>query len=205
MKNTYSLTFWMSIISLVTSIGLLLEWIIVKWNLHLVDSNSLMSVCTMLITASVTILVGYQIYNSLEIKHKISKIKQLEFELEKSRDEFKKMGLELSAELDFSDYDRKWNQDEKLFALIKLQSSVAKILEAGKEIEDYDPRLNLLSFHIKGLTQEKLMCETLDAQNFFKLMWRANSDKMRKLPKYGSISEIYEPLNMKVMEIIDKP
>ena len=76
----------------------------------------------MLITASVTLLVGYQIYNSIELNKKISKIKQLEFELEQARDEFKKMGLELSAEIDFSDYDRKWEQDEKLFALIKLQT-----------------------------------------------------------------------------------
>lgn len=204
MKQKIYFPFWTSIISIIISCGLLIAWILTKWNLQLVDSNSFMSVCTMLITASVTLLVGYQIYNSIELNKKISKIKQLEFELEQARDEFKKMGLELSAEIDFSDYDRKWEQDEKLFALIKLQSSLAKILETGKDIEDYDTRLNLLSFHINGLSKENFKKEKPDAQNFFRLMWKANSEKMRKLPKYGLLSEILEPLNITVKKLTEE-
>ena len=60
--------FWMALIALMLSLGTIATIIMNVWSISVIDSNSFISAMIGLMTLVFTLLIGYQIYNALEIK-----------------------------------------------------------------------------------------------------------------------------------------
>lgn len=88
MKN--NLTFWVAIIALVLSLGTIGVIIVNAWEISVIDSNTFISTMVGLMTLVFTLLIGYQIYNALEIKEQLSKISKLQEELQSTKKELQK-------------------------------------------------------------------------------------------------------------------
>ena len=65
MKNK---TFWMALIALMLSLGTIAVIIMDVWPVSVIDSNSFISAMVALMTLVFTLIIGYQIYNTLDIK-----------------------------------------------------------------------------------------------------------------------------------------
>ena len=68
MKNK---TFWMALIALMLSLGTIAVIIMDVWSVSVIDSNSFISAMVALMTLVFTLIIGYQIYNTLDIKDKL--------------------------------------------------------------------------------------------------------------------------------------
>ena len=79
--------FWMALIALMLSLGTIATIIMNVWSISVIDSNSFISAMIALMTLVFTLLIGYQIYNALEIKEKIQEIDDLKLATQKAYDE----------------------------------------------------------------------------------------------------------------------
>ena len=83
MKNQS--TFWFALIALAISIiTMVLFFVKVSAN-SVVDCMTFIGVIAAFIGISVTLLIGYQIYNAVEIKNRLYKLQQLEEEISDSK------------------------------------------------------------------------------------------------------------------------
>lgn len=73
--------FWLSLIAIVLSLAIILLWITGSIGISIVSSDNFVGVSVALLTIIVTLLVGWQIYNAIEIKEKINTINSLESKL----------------------------------------------------------------------------------------------------------------------------
>lgn len=87
MKNT---TFWIALTALMLSLGIIAILIMDVWEISVIDSNTFISAMVGMMTLVFTILIGYQIYNALDIKEKISEIDRLKVELQVAKDDLDK-------------------------------------------------------------------------------------------------------------------
>ena len=89
----------LSIIALsVSSVTIALFFIKVSPN-SVVDGNTFISILAAFIGIFVTILIGYQVYNAVEIKQELSKIDIIKEEVERDRLELNKQKQEVDAQL----------------------------------------------------------------------------------------------------------
>ena len=189
--------FYISILSLLISIGLLITWILKSWHFSVIDSDTFTSTCLALITIAVTLVIGFQIYSAIELKNKINKIKGLENELNDAKKEYKSLVHELEASLLYSDYDRKNNEGKKNDAILKLQELILKYLEIDKEDIVLNPLINMLELEILDLNFDTEQDPNYKSK-YFKTLWDLHTMKMRTLTNYGRISNKYEDIDRNV-------
>lgn len=92
--------------------GIIISWIalaislitlgVVFWRVSpnsVIDLGTFIGVVAAFIGISVTLLIGYQIYNSIEIKEKIDKISNLEIELQQRKVELESLRSEVYEEI----------------------------------------------------------------------------------------------------------
>ena len=71
-------TFWLSLLSFVLSIITIALFFVKITPNSVVDGLTFVGVIAAFIGISVTLLIGYQIYNAVEIKNRLYKMQQLE-------------------------------------------------------------------------------------------------------------------------------
>lgn len=71
-------SFWLSIVAIVASVTTILLWIVNACGVVVVTLDSFVGVIVTLLTVLVTIVLGWQIYNAVEIKDKMNSICSLE-------------------------------------------------------------------------------------------------------------------------------
>lgn len=189
--------FYVSILSLMLSFGLLITWILKSWNFSVIDSDTFTSTCLALITIAVTLVIGFQIYSAIELKNKINKIKGLEKELKDAKKEYQSLIHELEASLLYSEYDRKNNEGKKNDAILKLQELILKYLEIDKEDIVLNPLMDMLELDILNLNFDTEQ-DTNYKSKYFKTLWDLHTMKMRTLTNYGRISKKYEDIDRNV-------
>lgn len=74
-------TFWLSLLSFVLSIITIALFFVKITTNSVVDGLTFVGVIAAFIGISVTLLIGYQIYNAVEIKNRLYKMQQLEAEI----------------------------------------------------------------------------------------------------------------------------
>ena len=74
-------TFWLSLLSFVLSIITIALFFVKITPNSVVDGLTFVGVIAAFIGISVTLLIGYQIYNAVEIKNRLYKMQQLEAEI----------------------------------------------------------------------------------------------------------------------------
>lgn len=85
-------SFWLSLVSLSISIVTILLFFIKVESDSVIDLGTFVGVCTAFIGICVTILIGYQIYNSMSIESKLSRLDKFESKLEESNTKINEIG-----------------------------------------------------------------------------------------------------------------
>ena len=88
-KNTISLI--LSIIAIVLAIGIILLWIVNTSHLAVVSLDSFVGVIVALLAILVTAVLGWQIYNAIEIKEKLRAIDSLQSALKQQEHRMEQM------------------------------------------------------------------------------------------------------------------
>lgn len=78
-------TFWIAILSLAVSLGTIAVIVMDVWEISVIDSNSFISGLVALFSLAITILLGFQIYNSIELSDKLKEIDVLKQNIQEIR------------------------------------------------------------------------------------------------------------------------
>lgn len=85
--------FWLSIVAIVISTTILVLWMISVSEIAVVQLDTFVGVIVALMALLVTIVLGWQIYNAVDIQDKIKSIEGLKRELEQSKILFKQADI----------------------------------------------------------------------------------------------------------------
>lgn len=88
-KNNISLI--LSIVAIVLSIGIILLWIVNTSHLAVVSLDSFVGIIVALLAILVTAVLGWQIYNAIEIKEKLRAIDSLQSALKQQEHRMEQM------------------------------------------------------------------------------------------------------------------
>ena len=80
-------TFWIAIVALMLSLCLIAVICMDVWEISVIDSNSFISGLVAIMSIIFTLLVGYQIYNALDLKEKIAEIDRLKIVLQETKND----------------------------------------------------------------------------------------------------------------------
>ena len=75
----------LSITAIVSVVTLILLWVCNVWKLSVIGLETFIGVIVALLAIIVTFVVGWQIYNTIEIRNKLSELDRLEGEIEKQK------------------------------------------------------------------------------------------------------------------------
>ncbi|MBR0334147.1 MAG: hypothetical protein IIX13_04360 [Bacteroidales bacterium] len=78
-------TFWIAILSLAVSLGTIAVIVMDVWEISVIDSNSFISGLVALFSLAITLLIGFQIYNSIELSDKLKEIDVLKQNIQEIR------------------------------------------------------------------------------------------------------------------------
>ncbi len=85
--------FWLSIIAIITSSSVAALWLVKAQEVAVVQLDTFVGIIVALMALLVTIVLGWQIYNAVDIKEKIMYTENLKLELEQSKAEFKQSDI----------------------------------------------------------------------------------------------------------------
>lgn len=187
-------SFILSIIALAVSIVTLAVIFIRVTPNSVIDLGTFIGVMTALIGISITFLVGYQIYNAIEIRQKLAEVDQLQEKL-KQLEQFNK-----SAEEGFYIIQARMAAGKAFQqpnALFKMLNAILVALDVDHKADGYQWMLDelkeyMLLFHSGcfwgTLTQKKEKIERI------KSVYLEIDQRIRKHPNYGNIRAKYEDL-----------
>lgn len=140
MKNT---TFWIALTALMLSLGIIAVLIMDVWDVSVIDSNTFISAMVGMMTLVFTILIGYQIYNALEIRDKIAEIDKLKEELQEAKHNLSKDINELTREFQQGGYIMQARlaaekSSEQHYAFLKMMSALRYSLDVNHSDDGYD-------------------------------------------------------------------
>lgn len=187
-------SFILSIIALAVSIVTLAVVFIRVTPNSVIDLGTFIGVMTALIGISITFLVGYQIYNAIEIRQKLAEVDQLQEKL-KQLEQFNK-----SAEEGFYIIQARMAAGKAFQqpnALFKMLNAILVALDVDHKADGYQWMLDelkeyMLLFHLGcfwgTLTQKKEEIERI------KSVYLEIDQRIRKHPNYDKIRSKYEEL-----------
>lgn len=196
----------MSLFSIVLSIGTIILFFFKVEDSSVVNSDTLVSTCTAIITIGVTIAVGFQVFQSLDIKTKLSDIERLKKDLNIARMEFHLLSVELKSNMLYSESDRKWNEGDVFNAILKLQEAIDVCLRSDLNKDVVATWLEMLIIYVNAINKRKqLENQDLDKMQIesFKLQWRHNTISLQHNPNFWAISKSYDAIQEKVTEQIE--
>ena len=200
MKNQS--TFWFSLIALAISIiTMILFFVKVSAN-SVVDCMTFIGVIAAFIGISVTLLIGYQIYNAVEIKNRLRKMQQLEAEISDSKSKL----IELSnlQEEAIAIIEAKILQAKSDFcnAFVRFHSAIKYSIKLPFKREGYPLLLNDLADYMKDINLTSFEnCSSSDQLiteiELFKDLFAKDIIQVKKSPDYPIIRYQYEELMVK--------
>lgn len=188
-------SFILSIIALAVSIVTLAVIFIRVTPNSVIDLGTFIGVMTALIGICITFLVGYQIYNAIEIRQKLAEIESLKKELKKL-EQFNK-----SAEEGFYIIQARLASIDPLHqpnSVFKMLEAILVALDIDHKIDGYqwmleDLRSYMMLFHLESFAGAPVNQIKEDIKQM-KLIYSETDQKIRKHVNYGYIRSIYETL-----------
>lgn len=200
MKNT---TFWIALTALMLSLGIIAVLIMDVWDVSVIDSNTFISAMVGMMTLVFTILIGYQIYNALEIRDKIAEIDKLKEELQEAKHNLSKDINELTREFQQGGYIMQARlaaekSSEQHYAFLKMMSALRYSLDVNhsddgygwmhKELRGYMLYLNA------GYPFSGTMQDVRGLVQGYREAYREDDEAIRAHKNYFFIRDWYEPL-----------
>ena len=176
--------FWMALIALMLSLGTIATIIMNVWSISVIDSNSFISAMIGLMTLVFTLLIGYQIYNALEIKEKIQEIDDLKLATQKAYDEINYLKADVydgvyTVMAKACDLDPK----NRLLAFYYTHKALRYALDTNEKLKDYIRR-------IKNI--EKYALNISDADEWF------NTEKSQRLNRVENIRSHIQTIDKEI-------
>lgn len=197
--------YWMALFSIVLSIFTVILFFIKVDENSVVNSSTFISACTAIITIGVTLAIGFQVFQSLDIKSKLADIKKLKQDLNKARAEFHLITADLKSTMLFNESDRMWNNGDVFNAILKLQEAIDVYLRSDLNKDVISSWLELLETYVEAIEireiqknkkLDKLLIES------FKLQWRHNTISLKHNPNFWAIAKSYTKIQDEVFRQI---
>lgn len=90
-KFRNNLSFWLSLIAIILSLCLIILWIVNVSNVAVVSLDSFVGVVVALLALLVTIVLGWQIYNAIDIREKVHAIDSLQSKMKEQEHRMEQM------------------------------------------------------------------------------------------------------------------
>ena len=187
----------MALFSAVVSILTIILFFIKVDENSVVNSSTFISACTAIITIGVTLVIGFQVFQSLDIKSKLTDIKKLEQDLKSARVEFQLISADLKSTMLYNESDRMWKDGDILNAILKLQEAIDVYLRSDLKRDVIETWIEILKTYVEGIEiREKNVNEKLDKLliESFKLQWRHNTISLEHNPNYWAIAKSYKEI-----------
>lgn len=201
-------TFWLSIFAIaISAVTLILFFIKVTPN-SVVDISSFIGAIATFIGISVTMVIGFQIYNALDLKRKVSVFEELEHSIELQKAQMDVMRNEqnegaciLQARIISGIYEEKGRSFD---AFLKFHKAIKYALSVNHKIDGYDwmleelklymLQINMTLFNMLGAVKDDDIYKAIEN---FKKSYKDDESEIRVHPNYKEIKDKYEELMSK--------
>lgn len=202
--------FWMALIALMLSLGTIATIIMNVWSISVIDSNSFVSAMIGLMTLVFTLLIGYQIYNALEIKEKIQEIEELKLATQKAYDEINYLKADVydgvyTVMAKACDLDPK----NRMLAFYYMHKALRYALDTNEKLKDYMRRIKDIEEYALNISD---LDECFNVEKYQKLKRIENilshieavDEEIKSHPKFDIIEDRYSILMMAVYTRLNK-
>ena len=148
-----------------------------------------------------TLAIGFQVFQSLDIKSKLADIKKLEQDLKNARIEFQLITADLKSTMLYNEGDRMWNKGDIFNAILKQQEAIDVYLRSDLNKDVVESWIEIFKTYVEGIEiREKKVNEKLDKLliESFKLQWRHNTISLEHNPNYWAIAKSYKKIQQEV-------
>jgi len=191
-------SFWLSIFAIVISLTTV---VLFFWKVNsnsVVNASTFIGAMTAIIGISVTLVIGYQIYNVIDLKQKINYINKLKNSLEQQKDQLENLKIEQLEGFEIIQSKLYSNESlvSELNAFLHLHSAIKYSLSVDHKIDGYNGILNDLKKYMLNITLSSFMKENKSVDRF-KECYKHNDIKIREHQNYLYIKDKYEDLMSK--------
>lgn len=192
-------TFWFALIAFAISIIMVILFFVRVSPNSVVDGMTFIGVIAAFMGISVTLLIGYQIYNAVEIKNRLNKIRQIEAEISDSKSKLTELS-NLQEEA-IAMIEAKISQAKGDFcnAFVRFHSAIKYSIKLPFKREGYPLLLNDLANYMKDINLTSFDNCSASSQliteiELFKDLFAKDIIQVKKSPDYPIISYRYEEL-----------
>lgn len=192
-------TFWFALIAFAISIIMVILFFVRVSPNSVVDDMTFIGVIAAFMGISVTLLIGYQIYNAVEIKNRLNKIRQIEAEISDSKSKLTELS-NLQEEA-IAMIEAKISQAKGDFcnAFVRFHSAIKYSIKLPFKREGYPLLLDDLANYMKDINLTSFDNCSASSQliteiELFKDLFAKDIIQVKKSPDYPIISYRYEEL-----------
>lgn len=201
--------FWMSLISLIISLGTIAVIAMNVWNISIIDSNSFISGLVAIMTLIFSLLVGFQIYNAIDINQRMKEIDFLKKELVEKEQQLRKEIQEIQKVQDcyIKEFKmggnilqaRTFALDTEYFysAFVKMLTAIRCALDVDIK-EEYESYLDELKKYMlmlnSGYPFDGSKEDVKQTVQLYRNSYKDVDEAIRKHKNYYNIKFLYEPL-----------
>lgn len=191
--------FWFALIALAISIlTMVLFFVKVSSNI-VVDGLTFIGVIAAFIGISVTLLIGYQIYNAVEIKNRLQKMQQLETEISDSKSKLTELSNLQEEAIAIIEAKILQAKGDFCNAFVRFHSAIKYSIKLPFKREGYPLLLDDLADYMKDINITSFdNCSTSDQLitdiELFKDLFTEDMIQIKESPDYPIISYRYEEL-----------
>ena len=187
----------MSLVSIVLSIITIVLFFVKVSPNSVVDSMTFISVLAAFIGISVTFLLGYQIYNAIEIKEKINEIDKLKVGIEEARKEYGTLSNSLNEGLYILQARQFKNEGVKSWlAFLNMLSALRIALDVNHKEDGYDWMLDELKDYMLLLNNTTpfsgTKSEIKTKVDHYRELFKRDDEAIRKHTNFYIIRAKYE-------------
>lgn len=191
--------FWFALISLAISILTMVLFFVKVSSNNVVDGLTFIGVIAAFIGISVTLLIGYQIYNAVEIKNRLQKMQQLETEISDSKSKLTELSNLQEEAIAIIEAKILQAKGDFCNAFVRFHSAIKYSIKLPFKREGYPLLLDDLADYMKDINITSFdNCSTSDQLitdiELFKDLFTKDIIQIKESPDYPIISYRYEEL-----------
>lgn len=192
-------TFWFALIAFAISIIMVILFFVRVSPNSVVDGMTFIGVIAAFMGISVTLLIGYQIYNAVEIKNRLNKIQQIEAEISDSKSKLTELSNLQEEAIAMIEAKILQAKGDFCNAFVRFHSAIKYSIKLPFKREGYPLLLDDLADYMKDINLTSFdNCSTSDQLitdiELFKDLFAKDIIQVKKSPDYPIISFRYEEL-----------
>lgn len=195
--------FWMALVALMLPILTLAIIVMDVWSISVIDSNTFISAMVGIMTLVFTLLIGYQIYNTIDTKQKLEEIDRLKSDLQNFQQASEKKTTALYNEFAQGGYILQartvtQNPKDDYVAFLKMLSAIRAALDVDNRDEGYGWMLDELKTYMLLLNNTYPFSGSSDTIPMiveeYRKKYKDDDKAIRLHDNYYIIRDRYEPL-----------